>query len=191
MGSHRAGGAGGAVGAGEEAGAQGEVSEGERRREGEGRREGGGGGASDRGLRSWTETHVVLSCVRAYARVRHPELRRMAVVHLGEDSPVMQAPGSAEVDGDAHLLVLHPLSLPPPATSAAAEAVHHGGVGGAVARTRSHSEDAADQRQYARGARMKVSGSKDSGVAADNTHRPLLLKSPLYSEINTVIILGH
>jgi hypothetical protein len=161
------------VGAGEEAGAQGEVSEGERRREGEGRQEGEGGGARDRGLRAWTETHVVLSCVRAYARVRHPELRRMAVVHLGEDSPVMQAPGSAEADGDARLLVLHPLS-PPPATSAAAVAVHHGGVGGAVARTRSHSEDAADESQDARDARIDVSGSTDSGGAADNTHRPLL-----------------
>ena len=176
------------MGAGEQAGAQGEVPERERRREGEGRQEGEGGGASDRGLRAWTETHVVLSCVRAYARVRHPELRRMAVVHLND---CMQSPGSAEVDGDAHLLVLHPLSPPPPATSAAAAAVHHGGVGGAVAQTRSHSEDAADERQYARDARIKVSGSKDSGVAADNTNRPLLLKSPLHSEFNTVNILGH
>lgn len=161
------------MGAGDEAGAQGEVSERESRREGEGQREGGGGGASDRGLIAWTEPRVVLSCVRAYARVRHPELRKMAVVHLGEDSTVMRAPGSEEVEGDAHLLVLHPLSLPPPATSAAA-AVHQGGSGGAVAPTRSHSEDAADESQDARDARIDVSGSTDSGGAADNTHRPLL-----------------
>ena len=77
----------------------------------------GAGEKSEKSAGSSSQTHMVLSCVRAYARARYPELRRVAVVNLAEDAAVG---ARAEVTGDDDLLVLHPLSAPPPCAAAAA-----------------------------------------------------------------------